>query len=596
MPRPLQTTAYRDFLGLFDGVPAEAQPGQAAEVANFYKDREALRRRKGFTALGSALSPAQSHDGLAWYKIDSTEFLIAAHNGSLVDWFHATPGTALTGSAGKLTAGTDANAAWIDGRMYWGDGIKQNVRHDGTDVQQVLPAAPATAPTVAAGSATGLTGAYAYFVTFVNGDGLHSAASPQSAVVSVTDQKIDLTDIPTAAAGQNVVARAIWRNKDAFAEFYLVTTIADNTTTTYTDSTLDDDLIEPLTDILGLNLQNERIPPCRFLIAHQNRLVGAFCTTAEGDQQTIYVSNFREPWYSPLVPDTNDPTQGGRFPLQGPAAGEITGLASHGSQIYAFTSDAAWVLTTSDQLLDWTLHRFANNGCVAHRTIASVKDLIIWAAPDGIYVTAEGKGVTRISDDVKRTYQSISAADLAKAHAFVWDDRYYFCWPSGTLVYDLKYNIWTRNTNWNWRCSTVSVFGGGQQERIYAAQNGVARVFQLENGTTDNGTAITATWASHDMDFGLPARDKRLHSINAHWKTATGTATVKLYRGTGTDAIQTATKNLAAVDDTGATVAVLQQRCNEKARSERFRIEVEYSGAAEDYQLLQTEILWNQIT
>ena len=67
------------------------------------------------------------------------------------------------------------------------------------------------------------------------------------------------------------------------------------------------------------------------------------------------MSNEREPWYCPVLPDVTDPTQGARFPLQGVGAGEVTGLASHGAQIWAFTADAAWVLTTSDQLIDQLL-------------------------------------------------------------------------------------------------------------------------------------------------------------------------------------------------------------------------------------------------
>jgi hypothetical protein len=595
MPRPWQTLSYKDFLGLYDGVPAEAQPGQASVVDNLYKSRDALKRRAGFTALGAALSPAQSHDGLGWFKIASTEYLIAAHDGKLVDWLNASPGATLTNSTGKLTSGSDANATWLDAKVYWGDGTKQNVRFDGTDVVQVLTETPNSAASVAVGAATGPTGTYTYYVTFISDDGNHSPVSPLSGSVSVTNQKVSITNIPTCGAGQDCSGRGIWRNKNNTTDYYFVDTVAGNVTTTYTDETTDDDLGIELVEVLGANLQNVRFPPCRYLITHQSRLVGAYSTASGFDKQTVYLSNFREPWYSPTLPDLDDPAQGGPFPLQGPGAGEVTGLASHGNQIAVFTADAAWLLTTSDQLLDYTLHRFSNHGCVAHRTIASVKDRLLWASSDGIYQALEGEGVSRISDDIKTTYQAISAADLAKSHGFIWDDKYFFCWPSGCRVYDLKYRLWTRNTNWTWRVATVTA-SGQAVERVYGALLDVARVFRLENGADDNGTAITALWGSHDFDMGMMGREKRLHQINVHWKASTGTGTLRAYKGTGTTAQQTATRNLATVDDTGGTVSSLRQRCVEQLRSDRFRLEVEYAGSNADYQLLQVEVLFIQIT
>jgi hypothetical protein len=594
MPKPWQTLPYKDFLGEYDGVPAEAQPGQATTVQNLYKNREALKRRAGFTALAAALSPAQSHDGLHWYKIGSTEYLIAAHDGKLVDWFHGTPGTTVTNSTGKLTSGTEANGTWLDGKFYWGDGVKQNIRHDGTDAVQVLTETPGTAPTLANGGGTGPTGTYTYYITFVSDDGNHSPVSPLSSPITVANDQIDLSAIPTCSAGQDCSGRGIWRNKTSTTTYYLVEVLAGNVATTYSDDTVDDDLGIELTEVLGANLQNVRFPPCRYLITHQSRLVGGF-STVDGDKQTVYLSNTREPWYSPILPDLDDPNQGSRFTLQGPGAGEVTGLASHGNQIAVFTADAAWLLTTSDQLLDYTLHRFSNHGCVAHRTIASVKDRLIWASSDGIYQALEGEGVSRISDDIKTTYQAISAADLAKSHGFIWDDKYFFCWPSGCRVYDLKYRLWTRNTNWTWRVATVTA-SGQAVERVYGALLDVARVFRLENGTDDNGTAITALWGSHDFDMGMMGREKRLHQINVHWKAATGTGTLRAYKGTGTTAQQTSTQNLATVDDTGGTVSSLRQRCVEQLRSDRFRLEVEYAGSNADYQLLQVEVLFIQVT
>lgn len=590
---------WREFAGEFDGVGIEAGEAQGSLIENLYftAGRRGLVRRGGTAPLGTgALAPDQDLDGLHWYKIGATEYLVSAHNGALYDWL---AGSAVTNSTGKLTSGTEANGAWVDGRFFWGDGTKQNIYHDGADVVQALTDAPASAPTVAAGAAGNPDGTYRYKVTFLNADGKESGAGPASSSITVTLDRIDLSNIPTCGAGQDCSGRNIYRTKNGGTLYYLVTTIANNTATTVTDNTAD----ASLGAALRLNFDGEteadlsRMPPVRFLTAHQNRLIGAFCTAAEGDKQTVYISKSREPWYCPVLPDVEDPNEGTRIALQGPGAGEITGLCSHGDKVAVFTADAAFLLVTSDQLLDYALHRFTDHGCVAHRTIKSVRDMLLWLAPDGVYLAREGQGVARVSDDEINTILTTSASDLAKCHAFVWQDRYFLCFTNGTaLVYDLRFGQWTRNAAWPWRCSAVSVFGGGQQERLYGARAGSARVWQMETGATDNGAAITAIWESRDFDCGAPFGEKRLHFVGAKWKAGSGTATVSVYRGGGTAATQVATKDLSGVDQSGSEVAKLDQRCVEQLRDELFRVRVDYAGTAAAYELLQVDCLWQAVT
>jgi hypothetical protein len=600
MPRPLSLLVWRDFKeGLNDGVPMEAGQKQASRLQNLYIEQSWLERRKGTSPLGTGnLSPNQDLDGLGWFKVTSTEYLLAAHNGGLTDWLAATPGTTVTNSTGKTTSGTDANMAWVDGKVYIGDGLKQNIRFNGTRVDQVLTDTPSSALTAAVGAAGGPTGTYTYYVTFISADGNHSPTSPLSNSVTVVNQKINLSSIPTCGAGQDCSGRGIWRNKNGSTVYYNVTTIADNTTTVFTDDKVDSALGDRLNDFLGENLQNRRFPPCRYLIAHQNRLIGAGCNTVEGDKQTVYISNYQQPWYCPILPDFDDPNQGTRIPLQGPAAGEITGIHSHGDRVAVFTGGAAYLLTTSDQLLDYALHRFSDHGCVAHRTIRSVRDMLIWLAPDGVYMAREGQPVTRISDDVAEEHLPLTdPAMMAKAHAFVWKQRYFLCWPTGCVWFDLRYQAWGENTAWNWRVSAVTTFTTGLVERIYGAQAGAARVWQMETGATDNGAAIATVWESADWDCGLPYRDKRIHLAGLKWKLGVGTATVALFRETGTTAIQTATKDLSVADVTGATIAKLDQRIAEQGRGEYFRLRVTHSDAlATEYLLLQADVLWSMGT
>lgn len=113
-----------------------------------------------------------------------------------------------------------------------------------------------TAPTAAlAGSGAGNVdnGTHNYKVTFVNAAGetnLGTVSNTITVVGNTTNGKVSLTGIPLGAT--STTARRIYRAKaGVLTNWYLLTTISDNTTTTYTDNTADASL-----GIDGTNLPN----------------------------------------------------------------------------------------------------------------------------------------------------------------------------------------------------------------------------------------------------------------------------------------------------------------------------------------------------
>jgi uncharacterized phiE125 gp8 family phage protein len=118
---------------------------------------------------------------------------------------------------------------------------KRHLRLDTTDGEP----AP-TAPTVAlagAGAGNVDNGAHRYLATFVTADG-ETDAGAWSAVVTVanktSDGKVQVSAIPVG--GGAVTARKLYRTVAGGAVALLVTTIVDNSTTTYLDSTADSGL------------------------------------------------------------------------------------------------------------------------------------------------------------------------------------------------------------------------------------------------------------------------------------------------------------------------------------------------------------------
>ena len=106
------------------------------------------------------------------------------------------------------------------------------------------------APTGAAATGTGLNiGNYLYKITFVTSVGETNGGAESATVTTTTgNQRVSLTAIPTYTTTERVIARNIYRTKvgGASGTELFVATIADNTTTTFTDSTADTALGRPV--------------------------------------------------------------------------------------------------------------------------------------------------------------------------------------------------------------------------------------------------------------------------------------------------------------------------------------------------------------
>jgi hypothetical protein len=136
-----------------------------------------------------------------------------------------------------------------DGGMIYTDGLgtlnfNNNVLHASIDAMGTMKTAEIALPTVLTGtpvSGAGLgIGVYKYAVVFnsVNGASLPGA---QATVTTTTgNQKVNLTAIPTGPTG--IISRTIYRTAVGGTSLLLLTTISDNTTTTFTDTTADGSL------------------------------------------------------------------------------------------------------------------------------------------------------------------------------------------------------------------------------------------------------------------------------------------------------------------------------------------------------------------
>lgn len=465
--------------------------------------------------------------------------------------------------------------------------------------QAMVPKAPSTLTRVSSGtsglpgSAAGIT--YQWRVSFLSADGHYGEPCDTPVTIELFAARIvSIQHIPICPAGFDCIGRVLWRS-DGGGPYYRLVTIPDNTTTIYVDENSSVSTVDPLVEF------NTRFPPVELMVEHQSRLIGARCHTVDGDLKTVYISNVLEPWYCPASPDLNDPNQGTRATLQGIAADEITGLCSHGGVVAAFTAGSGHLLLGVEPN-DFRLQKFSDHGCVAHRTIRSVRSLLIWLSPHGVFVW-DGREVTWLSEPLAATFQALTALQMSQAYAWVWESRYYIGWPTADgatgkcFYYDLHYHIWGELTNNLWRMATVSAYTASNRERIYAARLGHARILQLEVGTTDAfaPTTISAQWKSKDFDMGLATREKRVQFVETRFKKGTGTAVITLAKGSG-EIVQTINHDISVVGNAADTVSKNLASAVEQARDEWFSFDVAIATTAAEVELQAVGCQWIEIT
>lgn len=175
----------------------------------------------------------------------------------------------------------------IQRHLILANGSDKARKYDGErEPYQVGIDAPASAPTAASGAAGNPNGAYYGFYTYYNSKtGMWSLASPVSAQISVTNQKITWTVVATS--DPNIDTIRIYRTLAAGSStgtFYLAT-IGANASGNITDDTADADLG------VGYDAETGVMPVVSCVAAYQGMLFGAGNPAAS---DTLYVSELRE--------------------------------------------------------------------------------------------------------------------------------------------------------------------------------------------------------------------------------------------------------------------------------------------------------------
>lgn len=296
--------------------------------------------------------------------------------------------------------------------------------------------APITAPTAATGAAGVLTGAYFYKVSFVydsvteHESSVYSVASNQ---VNPVSQQVGLTSVPLGGTG--VTSRRIYRTKASVTSnplYYFVGTIADNTTTVFTDNVADaalsavqaptDNGIPPQAKYWAMMKGRMYALNIASPIVRRGRLqFSAISTTERNPDGTVSVhGRGPEIWPSPYYIDIGD------------VNGVGNGLMVMGDTLVIFMGNEIHLLRDNgaSDMNVWKAE--GNVGCIAGGSVVDMGKLGIFflgrASTSPQVYRFLGQKAYPVSDEVEPTLKAnlvgLSSAYTVKPHAVRYRNQY----------------------------------------------------------------------------------------------------------------------------------------------------------------------------
>lgn len=385
-------------------------------------------------------------------------------------------------------------------------------------VRILTPQAPSSAPTVGSSGSGSFTGTWLYVVTHVIRDGTaiiaESPASAEASVTATAKAQFDLTSIPVST-DPNVNGRRIWRTTVGGSEvFYLVTTINDNSTTTYTDTTTDaalevntvlgDDLGEPT----GNTNTAERF---EIMTAWKDRL---WALGTLYPDRAFFSGNLR-PWA--WSPDN--------YVIAKPAGQDLEGgtaFAPRRDELGIGKRRALWKVIGDDEDTFQMIRVAEATGIWAPDTVRIIRDEAYFLGEDGVYKWGPG-GLTNISEE--RVHSWFTTDGFFNRALFPlafakWNQRFntyeLHLAAAGSSSIDRWVSFDLRDKKWLGPHKTgaftptaageiedddgiVTPVMGGSNGKIYK---------QNQSAFTDDGTAIDFDVTSKRHSQGVPNRTK----------------------------------------------------------------------------------------
>jgi hypothetical protein len=259
---------------------------ESPDCANVLFENGAAGTRGGSTALAGTSFGSHICDGLyTRHDNDGTETMCVWGGGDMFD-LQGTTFVTIPSAQSIFVSGTRIGASEYENYLFIGQsGVTNPYKYDGSLFTRHGIPSPQSAPTATTASNGTLTGDYSWKVTYVNTNVVEGDVGSSTATYAATSDSYTVT-IPTAPASFGVNARKIYRTETSGTTYKLVTTISDNSTTTYEDNSSDSEL--------GADAPTDQgnPPQYSFIKEHQNRL---FCNDVT-NENLLYYSELANPY------------------------------------------------------------------------------------------------------------------------------------------------------------------------------------------------------------------------------------------------------------------------------------------------------------
>jgi hypothetical protein len=239
---------------------------ESPDCANVIFGNGSVETREGYQKMNTTAVGSFAGDGIFTRRADTGAETMVVFAGSLMYDLAGTTFTTIASAQSVFTAGTKVYGAMQEGNLFVGNGDAIPYKWNGAEFTRhgVYPATDTfTAATSSAGT---LTGDFRYLLTGVNSALVESDAGPITDTFTASSEQVSLTSLTTFPQSFGINTRKIYRTEAGGSTYKLLTTISDNTTTTYTDNSSDSEL--------GAAAPTDQsVPPNYSVIKyHQNRL------------------------------------------------------------------------------------------------------------------------------------------------------------------------------------------------------------------------------------------------------------------------------------------------------------------------------------
>ncbi len=383
-------------------------------------------------------------------------------------------------------------ASWLtwNNQAIMTDGYNASVKYDGTSASATYLGSVLA---VDSGAGTGPdTGTHTYkvgcYTNNANGAGpFEFDFDTASNTLTATGHAANLSMIPQCPdanfLGEPIVGRYIYRTKAGASTYFLLTTIANNSAVTYSDTTADASLSSTYPNIVGATVSP---PPTGLLsLVFQGRL---WIANNPAHPSRVYFSEIgSQEMFLPLDYFDIRQNDGDQVTLMQDVLGVMT-IGKNNSIQKIQTSYNA----TGQPLVDWSItDPFSFIGCVSPYSAQQTPFGLYYLGNNGIY-NFDGTYSVLLSDQVTPVIKDISSQNFVNAYSAYYQNQYLLGYTSSAsgattnnrvLVYDTiskSYSIDTTNIG------TFTVLRGGNDiEVLFGGDSNNGKVYSYTNGSRD---------------------------------------------------------------------------------------------------------------